>query len=210
MKTILFQGDSITDCQRDRSVDRLLGQGYPFAVESRLGHDQPGSYRVINRGVSGDRVVDLYARCKRDCWNLAPDYLSILIGVNDVWHEFGSENGVDAERYENIYRILLTETLARLPNCKIMLLEPFVLPGSGINEYGYDLFRSEVILRQKVVAKLAKEFSLAHLSLQEAFDRAAKTTSPEYWLFDGVHPTPAGHGLIAAKWLELFHHVSKR
>lgn len=209
MKTILFQGDSITDCQRDRTVDRLVGQGYPFVVASHLSYTQPGDYNILNRGISGDRVVDLYARCKRDCWNIAPDYLSILIGVNDVWHEFGSENGVDVRRYEQIYRLFLTETLERLPHCKMILMEPFVLPGTGINEYGYDRFRAEVVLRQEVVSKLAKEFSQAHLPLQETFDRAAELATQEHWLVDGVHPTPAGHGLIADKWLQLFQLIAK-
>lgn len=207
MKKILFQGDSITDCLRDRSVDRLLGQGYAFAVAARLGYEQPGRFAVLNRGISGDRVVDLYARCKRDCWNLLPDYLSILIGVNDVWHEFNGKNGVEIRRYEEIYRRFLAETRERLPHCRIILMEPFVLPGTGVNEYGYSAFRAEIALRQQAVRGLAEEFGVSYLPLQDALDEAAARLSPEYWLVDGIHPTPAGHGLIAARWLELFQQI---
>lgn len=210
MQTILLQGDSITDCLRDRSQDRLLGQGYAFAVQTRLGYEQPGKYLVLNRGVSGNRVVDLYARCKQDCWNLQPDYLSVLIGVNDTWHEFASENGVEPERYREIYRMFLTQTQARLPHCKIILIEPFCLCGTATREQGYEAFRAEIVQRQGIVSALAQETGAALLTLQADLDALAAVYTPEYWLFDGVHPTPAGHGMIAAKWLELFRSIAQQ
>ena len=94
MKTILFQGDSITDAGRDRDDFYDLGKGYPVLVAGRLGLDAPGEFRFLNRGVSGDRIVDVYARMKRDILNLKPDVLTLLVGVNDVWHEFDQHNGV--------------------------------------------------------------------------------------------------------------------
>lgn len=208
MKTILFQGDSITDCQRIRDDDRSTGQGYPNMVAGLLGYDQPGAYRVINRGVSGDRVVDVYARCKRDLWNMNPDYVSLLIGVNDVWHEFGSANGVDVTRYKAMYDMLLCQTLERLPDTQFILLEPFVLPGSGIAQYDYETFGNEVALRREVVRALAAEYKMPLVQLQAAFEEMAERLSPEYWLYDGVHPTAAGHGLITAKWMEVFSHLT--
>ena len=106
MTRILFQGDSITDAGRDRNNDINPGTGYPAFVKGRLGVDYPGVYDVINRAVSGDRVVDVYARIKRDIINLKPDVLSILIGINDVWHEIGGHNGVDADKYFMVYDLL--------------------------------------------------------------------------------------------------------
>lgn len=100
MKTVLFQGDSITDMYRTSTQDEILGIGYPVLVAAQLGYEYPEKYKFINRGINGSRVVDVYARIKSDIINLKPDILSILIGVNDVWHELGGErNGVDAEKY---------------------------------------------------------------------------------------------------------------
>ncbi|MBQ3502163.1 MAG: hypothetical protein IJA72_00665, partial [Clostridia bacterium] len=103
MKIVLL-GDSITDMCRNRetpdSQPFSFGMGYPFVLNSKLYEKKPLGYEIINRGISGNRIVDVYARIKKDCWNLQPDLISILIGVNDVWHEIESENGVDVERYE--------------------------------------------------------------------------------------------------------------
>ena len=99
MKIVLFQGDSITDAGRTKD-DTNMGRGYAALVTAALGYECPGEYEFINRGINGNRVTDLYARIKRDIINLRPDVMSILIGVNDVWHEydFGGGNGVDAEK----------------------------------------------------------------------------------------------------------------
>lgn len=94
-----------------------------------LSVDEPGVYEFVNRGIGGNRIVDLYARIRIDMINLKPDYMSILIGINDVLHEYDYRNGVDAEKFEKIYGMLIEELLAALPNLKIMILEPFVLPG---------------------------------------------------------------------------------
>ena len=104
-KVILFQGDSITDCGRDRNVSESIGTGYPRLTAAKLGFENPGEYTFYNRGISGNRIVDLYARIKLDIINLKPDYMSILIGVNDVWHEVMRKNGVDTKKFEKIYSI---------------------------------------------------------------------------------------------------------
>ena len=101
MKTILFQGDSITDADRSYSDDNKRGLGYPQLVTARLGYDAAGEYNFINRGISGNRIVDVYARIKKDIININPDIMSILIGVNDVWHEINYNNGVETEKFEN-------------------------------------------------------------------------------------------------------------
>ena len=124
-KVILFQGDSITDCGRNREIDRNRGFGYATMVTGVLSAREPYKYTCYNRGISGNRVVDLYARIRKDMINLKPDYISILIGINDVWHEYGQQNGVDAEKFEMVYNLLIEELKRDLPNLKIMILEPF-------------------------------------------------------------------------------------
>lgn len=205
MKRVLFQGDSITDAARHReeSFWLSLGMGYATMAAGRAGVEFPGEYEFLNKGVSGNRVVDLYARWKIDCLNLKPDYLSILIGVNDVWHEIGEQNGVEAERFEKVYDMLLSETKAALPEIGIMLLEPYVLYGSGSKE-NWEYFRTEVEKRGAITKKLSEKYDLPFVPLQKKFDEALVKAPVEYWAGDGVHPTPAGAALIADAWLEAF------
>ena len=202
---ILFYGDSITDAGRERNNDAStlsLGGGYVRDVASFLYAESPVKHQIINRGISGNRVVDLYSRIKADCWNLQPDLISILIGVNDVWHEINHQNGVEIERFEKVYRMLIEDTLARLPSVKIVLCEPFVLEGSATVE-NYQRFL-EVKNYAKVVEKLAKEYGLYFLPLQEKLDEGAKAHGEQVYLRDGVHPAFAGASLIAQEWLKLF------
>lgn len=200
---ILFQGDSITDAGRNRE-QLCLGKGYPVMIGGELGAHFPGKYTFDNKGVSGNRIVDVYARIKVDCWNLEPDVISLLIGVNDVWHEFGNKNGVEPDRFEKVYRMLIEDTKAKLPNIKFMLMEPFVLPGRA-TEAAWEDFSGTVYQLAEIVQKLAKEYNLSFVPLQEKLNVACKLCPPEYWLGDGVHPTAAGHRLISDAWLEVFH-----
>ena len=209
MKTILFQGDSITDCGRDRKNDDALGTGYPMLVEAALGFEQPGQYRFINRGVSGDRIPDVYARIVRDILVVKPDYLSLLIGVNDIWHGLDWQNGTGAERFEKVYAMLLDEVRAALPDVKILLLEPFLLPGTAtVNRPEqpdrFSVFDSGVKALAAIVQSLAKKYDVTFVPLQCAFDAAAQRAEPSYWLRDGVHPTAKGHELIKREWLKAF------
>lgn len=208
-KVVLFQGDSITDAGRSREHDHNPGFGYPDMVAGKLGYQYPFAYTFYNRGISGNRVVDLYARIKRDMILLKPDYMSILIGINDVWHELMDHNGVDAEKFEFVYGLLIEELLRELPGLKLMLMEPFVLSGSATasteeNPGRWEYFREETDLRRAAVKRLAQKYNLAFVPLQDKFT-AVNADAPEgYWLQDGVHPTPAGHGLITEAWIEAF------
>lgn len=206
MKTILFQGDSITDAGRVRENPASLGWGYPQFVAGRLGVQQPGVFRVVNRGVSGNRVVDLYARMKRDILNLRPDVLSILVGVNDVWHELEWQNGVSAPKFQKVYRMLLEEVREALPQTKIVLMEPFVAAGSATRA-NLDCFTREVALRAEAVATLAAEFDLPMIRLQQDLDVMGKNVPEDWWLIDGVHPTAAFHQYLADRWLETFYNL---
>lgn len=209
-KVILFQGDSITDADRSRTDDLNMGCGYPTLVAAHLGAMHPYAYRFYNRGIGGHRVVDLFARVKRDMILLKPDYMSILVGINDVWHEIIEENGVDADLFEEVYGMMIEELLKALPDLKLMLLEPFVLPGKGTcsnaeNPGRWEYFRKETDLRRAAVKRLAEKYRLTFVPLQELFDKAnADAPWDGYWLSDGVHPTAAGHELIKAAWLKAF------
>ena len=202
---ILFQGDSVTDCGRGNSggcgyEQGAMGPGYPGLVKSRLSCDRPGAgLEFDNRGISGNRVVDLYARWRSDCINLAPDILSILIGVNDSWHEqYG--NGVEVPRAARIYNELLDWTIEKLPAVKLVLLEPFTAAES---DHGKN-FGAEVRERGAVVKAAAERLGpdrAVFVPLQSILDEACARAPWQHWTADGVHPTPAGHQLIADAWI---------
>ncbi len=196
MKTILFQGDSITDAGRSRDNDNDRGTGYPTLVSAELGLKYPGEYKFINKGISGNRIVDLYSRIKCDFINLKPDYLTILIGINDVWHEIGNRNGVDNDKFFRVYCNLIEEIRAMLPDIEIFILEPFVLKASA-TEKSWGVFRKETLMRAESARAVAEKFGLTFVPLQEKFDEAEKKACASYWLGDGVHPTAAGHEIIA-------------
>ena len=199
--TVLFQGDSITDCGRARDgnpVNGGLGGGYATFIAAALLAARPADeLKFLNRGISGNRIVDLYARIKSDTTNLKPDVLSILIGVNDTWHEFGSQNGVSVPKYERVYRQFLAEVREALPAIRFVLCEPFVL-GCGVVTKDWV---AEMDQRRAVAKTLAKEFDAIFVPFQQMFDAALKESPPAYWAADGVHPTIAGHQRMAQAWL---------
>ena len=206
-KVIMFQGDSITDVGRGRDVETdkrpnlQLGGGYPSLVAVRLLCDRAAEpLQFHNRGISGNRVVDLYARWKRDTLNYKPEIISILIGVNDTWHEAVKDNpnGVEVDRYAQIFRLLLEWTRNVLPGVKLVLMEPFVLPFGAVQENWLEELRQ----RREIVAALSKEFNAVFIPCQKILDDACAIMPQEYWLADGVHPTLAGHQLLADAWIE--------
>lgn len=207
MKTILFQGDSITDAYRDRCNDDNRGLGYPHLVSAKMGFENPGEYNFINRGVSGDRVVDLYARIKRDCINLKPDFMSILIGTNDVWHELGdSKNGVDTEKFERIYCMFIDEVLEAVPDIKIVIMGAYVTHGTATDSC-WETFHTEISQKAAAAKRVAEKYGFVFVDLQSKFDEAEKQADASYWTIDGVHPTPFGHALIAKAWQEAYDQV---
>ena len=159
MIRILFQGDYITDSERSRENLSDMGAGYPALVKSTLGTDEPGAYEFVNRGVGKSRVTDLYARVKEDFINLNPDYLSILIGVNDVWHEIIKQDGVENEKFFRIYSMLIEEIMKALPQVKIMIMEPYVLKASATEEKWKE-FDAEVKKRAKMAKAVAEKYHL--------------------------------------------------
>lgn len=201
---ILFYGDSITDAGRDgRSPLTALGYGYPLFIGTELMVKYPGQFTFEDTGVSGNRIVDLYARIKADCWNRKPDVISILIGVNDVWHEAAVQNGVEADRFEKVYRMIIEDTRKVLPDVKFILMEPFILD-SSVTKDNWEYFNTEVKKRAEATERVAKEYGLTFVPLQQILTDACKIQPAEYWLSDGVHPAPAGRKLIADAWIKAF------
>ena len=204
---ILFQGDSITDCGRARDNDVHLGNGYAHLVKSELGFEAPGKYEFFNRGISGNRVTDVYARIKNDILHLKPDVMSILIGVNDVWHDMEAiPNGVDVDKFFKIYCMLIEEIKAALPDIKLMILEPFCLEGTATQktEAHWAHFSAEVPKRQAMAKKVAEKYGIPYIPLQEGFNKLLESAPAAYWLIDGVHPTAMGHQFIKNEWLKAF------
>ena len=195
----IFQGDSITDCGRENYENPYAtGRGYPRLLEAELMAND-GTCEVMNCGIGGNRVVDLLARWKKDCLNLKPDVLTIFIGVNDVWHELGSQNGVAPALFEEVYRILLRETFTALPKTRVILMGTFVTHGTATDPE-WETFYNEVKIRRDITRKLAEEFRLDFVDLQRVFDEAQEKQPAEHWTIDGVHPTAAGHWLISREW----------
>ncbi len=209
MKTILFQGDSITDGLRYREGDHYIGSGYPIFVAGDLGKRLGSDLRIHNRGISGNRISDVYARIKVDGINLRPDVFSLLIGVNDVWHEWELQNGVDTPAFERLYDLLLDTVKDSLPDVKFLLMAPFVTTGSATcntaeNEGRWEFFSKEVAARAAVVEKIAKKHKAAFLPLQPIIDAAVELYGDAAITLDGVHPTALGHRLIADAWLATY------
>lgn len=200
---ILFQGDSITDGGRCRNEDlnHVMGHGYAYLVAAKLGADYPErNLSFCNRGISGNCIVDLYERWKEDAINLSPDIISILVGVNGIYHGFASNKGVPASRYEKVYRLLLEETCEALPNARLVICEPFVLPVASVKER-WSEWKAEIDQRRKIAACLADQFDAVFVGMQNVFEDARALADPEYWIWDGIHPMPAGHELMARAWL---------
>ena len=161
---------------------------------------------MYNRGISGNRIVDVYARIKRDIINLKPDIMSILIGVNDVWHEINYQNGIDTPKFEMLYSMLIEEVKTALPECKIIIFEPFVLKGTATEE-NWEGFLSGVKDKAAACHRIAEKYGLEFIPLQDKFDALCQQAPESYWLWDGVHPTPFGHELIAREWLNTYEKI---
>jgi acyl-CoA thioesterase-1 len=196
--TILFTGDSITDCGRVREDAGHLGFGYAAftAAQLQLLSASP-ELKIFNRGISGNRVCDLLGRVQADLIDLKPTVVSILIGINDTWRRYDSNDATSAAAFEKDYRTLLEKIRVEL-DAQIILLEPFLLHVPD-DRHGW---REDLNPKIDVVRKLAVEFETELIPLDGIFAEAATTAPAAYWAGDGVHPSPAGHALIADAWLD--------
>ena len=200
--TLLFQGDSITDGGRQRTgsdYNHIMGQDYAYILAAEFGSRYPERGLIfVNRGISGDRVIELAARWQKDSLDLKPNLLSILVGINDTLGRGPRSETI--EEYERTYDKLLADTISALPGTRIVLGEPFLLPvGKHKDDYATEMV--EVKKRQAVVERLAARYHLPIVLYQDAFDAARAKAPADHWSWDGVHPTYAGHGLMAQEWL---------
>ena len=202
---LVFLGDSITDMKwgrNERDRNHYLGHSYVYLIASRLGVDMPeAQLEFFNRGISGNKVGDLRTRWQADAIDMKPDLLSILIGVNDVSQGKGKQ--VPLDRWEEDYRFLLDSSRKANPDLRLVLLDPFVLRCGRLQEESvWRFWRGQVDKLRAIVTSLAAEYGAVHVRAQEVFDEAAEEVSPDHWIWDGVHPLPQGHELIARNWLE--------
>ncbi len=202
--TVLFQGDSITDAGRKKDAGAApndqpaLGNGYAWLAAAELLVSRPeAGLKVYNRGISGNKVYQLAERWQGDCLDLKPDVLSILIGVNDLWHTLNGNYNGTVEKYETDYRALLERTRQALPRVKLVICEPFVLRCGAVNDKWFPAFDQY----RAAAKRVAHDFRATFLPFQAMFDLAVKYAPPAHWAADGVHPTPAGASLMAFNWL---------
>ena len=198
---ILFFGDSITDCGRDRAAKpgdaAGWGAGYVHQIAATLSAQDPTDQLVFtNKGIGGNRIYDLEARLDADVLAHEPDIVSILIGINDVWRRYDSGLVSDVDEFAASYRRVVEQISA--DGAQLVLLEPFVLPVPEDRR----AWREDLDPKINIVRDLAREFGATLVPLDGIFAAASCQRESAFWAQDGVHPTPAGHALIARAWID--------
>lgn len=197
-KTILFQGDSVTDAGRT-SDNSELGGGYPLLVSNMLKEGGSASV-VLNRAISGNRTIDLVNRWDRDTIDLRPDVLSVLIGVNDCWRKFDQNDETPIEKIRENYDNILSRTVKALPDIRIIILEPFLLPIPE-DRVGWRSTLDPII---QVSREMALKYRAKYIPLDGMLNAVGIESDYEKYCPDGVHPTPLGHQLIAQEWIKAY------
>ena len=195
---ILFQGDSVTDAGRDRSDPHDMGNGYPrFASAMMQDSFSDKEFEFVNLGISGNRTEHLVERLEADFIEIQPDIVSILIGVNDVWHHYAFEYvETTDEQFEANYRKVLDNLKSRT-NARILMIQPFLL--ETVDPAKQELCE-ELARKQAIVKQLADEYADAYLPLDEILHTETEE-EPAYYAADGVHPTPDGACFIGEAYL---------
>jgi lysophospholipase L1-like esterase len=202
---ILFQGDSITDAGRNKEDNsfnnpRALGSGYAMLTSAALLENYASlNLKIYNRGISGNKVFQLAERWDKDCLELKPDILSILIGVNDIWHKLNGQYNGTVEVYRKDFIALLERTKKALPNIKLIICEPYAVPGvKAVDDKWYPEFYDY----QKAAREVADLFGATFIPFQKVYDEAKKRAPGEYWTGDGVHASFPGAQLMARAWMK--------
>jgi len=196
---IVFIGDSITDAGR-RQVEPPFGMGYMSLVRAFVTANHPGlGLEWFNRGINGNTVRDLAARWEEDVVELRPHWLSVMIGINDVWRSFNGREaeGVPLDEFERIYRRLLTRAVDAA-GCRLILADPHVIEPDPAEPHRVLSYRYGL-----AVGKLADEFGAVHVRTQVAFDRVLASTPPGDWSHDRIHLNLPGHAVLAQAYLDL-------
>ena len=195
---VLFQGDSITDCGRNREDGSDLGRGYPFMTAAWFSAMNPEkNVRFLDRGIGGDTIRDLDARWQADCLDLKPTWVSVLVGINDAAGRYAHNRVITVEEFEDTYRKLLNQA-RECSNARFVLMEPFVLP----TEESRIQWREDLDPKIDAVRRLAREFEAVLIPLDGIFAQASACRSLSFWAADGVHPSPAGHAMVTQAWLK--------
>lgn len=198
----VFFGDSITDANRLISLNpqKSMGHGYALMCSDLLNNLAPEiECRPINRGISGNRLHDLIMRLEKDVINEQPDLVSILVGINDVLRAFDRNEPSPPEQFDHAYRAMISEIQGRT-SAKIILMEPYLLP---VHPEKYNMMLDELKVKQEIIAKIARDFELPFIRLQERFDTLCRYRKEDFWSADGIHPTHTGHTTIALELIKV-------
>jgi lysophospholipase L1-like esterase len=201
---LLFIGDSITDCERARPVGEglfgAIGKSYVGLLEGLLGAAYPAhALRLVNMGISGNTVLDLRARWQSDVLDLQPDWVAIMIGVNDVWRQFDCHRQTEIHVSPETYATTLDELVrTTLPHVKgLILLAPFYLePHRG------DAMRARMDEYGGLMRQVAERHGVRFIDTQAAFDAVLQHMHPNAIAWDRVHPNIVGHAVIARAFLQ--------
>lgn len=205
MKKICFLGDSITDMNRNKTCSNIpssYGFSHVFFSEGYLSTNYPNEYSLINKGVSGSRIIDVYERIKSDLWNELPEYATILIGINDIWHGIDLDNGIELDRFIKIFEMIIDETKEKSPRTKFIVIEPFFVPGKETSLH-LDEFK-KIYLYSSEIKKLCDNKNIPFITIQEKISCLSKKNGSNHYLYDGIHPSVAGSKLISDEWLKVF------
>jgi len=218
--TVLYIGDSVTDgnwggegskvsAKRNQTdLNHIFGSGYMYLCASYyMGNYPEKSYSFYNRGISGNSLNDLEKRWQTDVLDINPDVLSVLIGINDVNRCIWDRNGeFDFDEWDRKYRSLLDQALLTNPKLKIVICSPFVYESDKMKSEGNWELQDRLVRRcAQIVENIAEDYSVVFIPFGSMYDNLLKeytAIKPEYWLWDGVHPTAAGHRRMADLWIE--------
>ena len=186
--------------QKDRN--HYLGHSYVFLIAARLGVDLPNTkLEFFYRGVNGNKLEDLKKRWQKDAIELKPDWLNILIGVNDI--SWRGRIGVPLDQWEDDYRFILERSRMENPKLKIVLMDPFVLRMTRLSsDDSWKYWHGESDKLGEIIKRISVDYNSIHIETQKIFDQAARRVSPQHWIWDGVHTLPQGQELIARNWLQ--------
>ncbi|MCL2322138.1 MAG: SGNH/GDSL hydrolase family protein [Oscillospiraceae bacterium] len=197
--TIVFQGDSITAGNIISCNENSLGDGYVFFIDTYIKSIYPEyDVNIVNKGVDGDSILNLKKRWKETCVNLHPDIITLLIGINDIWDKYYSDNYLTDEEFLFHYDDIICDSMLNGVK-KIVLMEPFIIPVNSDMES----WRKDIYSKIDIVRRLAKKYNCTYIPLDSIFGELCTIKGPEYWSNDGIHPNVKGHFIIARSWLQM-------
>lgn len=186
---VLFQGDSVTDCRRNRNDEYDLGNSYVKIVGKYL---RKNNVQVINRAISGNKVNDLLTRFQKDFVDCKPNYIFILIGVNDTWHNYPNQKATNVfiEEYDLLLKKIKDEI-----SVPVVILEPFII---GYKEE-YTCMRGDLLTKVDEIRKLAKKYHCEYIAFENDFATVLIHEDEELYSIEGIHPLEKGYKLMAKK-----------